>query len=102
VTKLVRLTPAAESDLVEHYRYIAADNPTAAEFFFDAVQSFCELVADNPGIGATRDCGRAGALRMFPLPGFRNWMVFYRNADDHVLVLRILHAKRDFPTLFGE
>ena len=98
----VRQTPAAEADLVEHYRYIAEHNTKAAERFFDAVEQFIVLVADTPGIGAKRDCGRAGMLRMFPVPGFRNWLMFYRAAADHVLIVRIIHAKRDLPALFGE
>jgi len=38
---------------------------------------------------------------MFPLPDFRNWPVFRREAGDHALVVRILHAKRDLPAVFG-
>jgi hypothetical protein len=39
---------------------------------------------------------------MFPVPEVRNWLVFCRAAGDHVLVVRILPAKRDLPALFGE
>jgi plasmid stabilization system protein ParE len=41
-------------------------------------------------------------LRMFPVSGFQNWLMFYREAADHVLIVRIIHAKRDLPALFGE
>jgi hypothetical protein len=58
---------------------------------------------DDGGRGcAKRDCGRAGTLRMFPVLEVRNWLVFCREAGDHVLVVRILPAKRDLPALFGE
>ena len=30
------------------------------------------------------------------------WLIFYRVAADHVLIVRIIHAKRDLPALFGE
>lgn len=98
----VRLTPAAEADLLAHYRYIAQHNPTAAERFFDSVEGFLTLVAGDPKIGVDRDCGRAGRLRMFPVPRFRNWLIFYSDARDQVLVVRILHAKQDLPGLFAE
>jgi len=102
VSLAVRRTPAIETDLLAHYRYIAAHDRAAAERFFDAVERYFGLVADSPKIGAPRDCGRAGMLRMFPVPGFRNWLVFSRVSDDQVLVVRIVHAKRDLPSLFGE
>ena len=66
------------------------------------MERFFSLVAETPGIGVKRNCGRAGMLRMFPVSGFQNWLMFYREAADHVLIARIIHAKRDLPTLFGE
>lgn len=102
MTLRVEQTPAAEADLIDHYRSIARHDPDAAERCFAEVEAFYPVLADNPHMGAERDYGRTGPLRMFPVPGFRNWLVFYRATEDVVEVVRVIHAKQDLPTLFGE
>lgn len=102
MTLRVEQAPAAEADLIEHYRYIAEHDPDAAERFFAEIRRLQGLVADNPRMGVRRDCGRAGLLRMLPVPSFRNWLVYYREEPERLLVVRIIHAKRDLPTLFAE
>jgi len=32
---------------------------------------------------------------MWPVPGFRNYLIFYRIAADDIQILRVLHAARD-------
>jgi plasmid stabilization system protein ParE len=37
---------------------------------------------------------------MLPVTGFENYLIFYVAAGKNMKVLRVLHAARDFPTIF--
>ncbi len=50
----------------------------------------------GPYLGRQRDELRAG-MRSFPLG---NYLVFYRVQEDAVLILRVLHGRRDIDALF--
>jgi toxin ParE1/3/4 len=39
---------------------------------------------------------------MWPVPGFRNHLIFYRVTGDAIEVLRVLHAARDVRKLLEE
>jgi len=38
---------------------------------------------------------------MLPITGFENYPIFYRATTKSIQVIRLLHAARDFPTIFG-
>jgi plasmid stabilization system protein ParE len=38
--------------------------------------------------------------RILPVTGFENYLIFYAAAGKSIQVLRVLHAARDFPTIF--
>jgi len=40
-------------------------------------------------------------VRMLPVTGFERYLIFYAGAGERMHVLRILHAARDFPTIFN-
>jgi plasmid stabilization system protein ParE len=39
-------------------------------------------------------------VRMAPVTRFERYLLFYRAAGSSIKVIRVLHAARDFPTLF--
>jgi plasmid stabilization system protein ParE len=39
-------------------------------------------------------------VRIIPVTGFEHYLLFYTALRTHVKMLRILHAARDFPTIF--
>ena len=41
-------------------------------------------------------------VRIIPVTGFEHYLLFYTALRTPVKVLRILHAARDFPTIFSE
>ena len=55
-----------------------------------------------PGMGSVRHFGRTDlqGVRIIPVTGFESYLIFYTAAQRSVKVLRILHAARDFPTIF--
>ena len=62
-------TPAAEDDLINLWRYIARDNPPAADRVHHSAEKTFEAIADMPGIGTAYRSKRAKlhGLRFFPL-----------------------------------
>jgi plasmid stabilization system protein ParE len=56
-----------------------------------------------PGMGSVRHFGRKDlqGVRIIPVTGFEHYLLFYMTMQKHVKVLRILHAARDFPTIFA-
>lgn len=102
MTLAVQRSRQAERDVASHARYLAEHDPRLAARFLDAFERIAELLAENPGMGARRSFPRSGELRFVPLPRFREWLLFYREEPDRLLVVRIIHAKQNVPTLFGE
>jgi plasmid stabilization system protein ParE len=64
-------------------------------------QTYAQLEA-LPGMGSVRHFGRNDlqGVRIIPVTGFEHYLIFYNTTVKHVKVLRILHAARDFPTIF--
>jgi len=39
-------------------------------------------------------------MRIVPVTEFANYLIFYAPAQKSIKVIRVLHAARDFPTIF--
>jgi toxin ParE1/3/4 len=94
----------AEIDLIKHVTYIARDRPSVALRFIDAVERAFERLAAMPEIGPVRQfhSPRLLGIRMWPVPDFRNYLIFYRFVAEEIQILRILHAARDLETALEE
>jgi toxin ParE1/3/4 len=95
---------AARRDLVEHFVYLAenAGLHTAERFLTNAEASFNDL-AGQPIIGAPltlRHPDLAG-MRKWGVKDFENHLIFYLPRPDGVLIVRVLHAARDWWSLLG-
>jgi toxin ParE1/3/4 len=67
-----------------------------------AVERAVRRLAEAPGIGASIEHPQpsfAGARR-WQVPGFRNHLIFYREREAELQVLRIVHGARDLEPLF--
>ena len=82
----------AEIDLVEIWRFIAKDDPRAADRVLDRIDAACVLLAGSPKNGPRRE-DLAPGLRFWPLG---NYLIFYTEADDGIQVVRVLHGARDY------
>jgi toxin ParE1/3/4 len=96
------LTPQAWQDVLDIGAYSAADNASAAMVFVSALEDTCTPLVALPGLGSSRTFVRTDlqGVRMLPVPGFENYLIFYIASKWSIKVLRILHAARDFPTIF--
>ena len=95
----------AERDLGEQLEYIARERPAAARRYLIAVEEAFRRLVRMPEMGAPRtfDDPRLASLRVWPVPGFRRFLIFYRVTTNTVDVVRVLHSARDVPrALDGE
>lgn len=83
-----------------HYARTAGEAVAAG--FVAALRSTLAAIADQPGAGSPR------FGLMLHRPGLRSWplarypyLVFYMEFEDRIEVLRVLHGRRDIPSLFG-
>jgi toxin ParE1/3/4 len=104
VTKPVRLRRRAADDLETTVDHLLAEAPAnVAARFVDAVERALQHVARHPHGGALRFSYDLDLpeLRVWPLPGFP-YLVFYVERNDEIDVWRILHTRRDIPSMLGD
>lgn len=96
--------PSARRDLIAHYRYLAenAGEAIADRFLSQAEASFDDLLK-QPKMGAPLTLCRSelDGLRKWHVKDFDNVLIFYLPRPDGVLIVRVLHAARDWWGLFG-
>jgi toxin ParE1/3/4 len=90
---------AAEQDVAEQLAYIALDRPAVAHRYAIALAGAYERIRRMPEIGVLRAYGPRGlrAIRVWPVPGFQRFLVFYRVTPRTVEIVRVLHSARDIP-----
>jgi toxin ParE1/3/4 len=76
--------------------HIADDNPSAAARWVDQIEEKCAKLARFPRMGRVRD-ELAPGLLSFPVGAY---LIFYRIAENHIEIIRVLHAARDIPAAF--
>ena len=101
--RIERHPAVIEDDLPGIYAHIAHDNPGAAERVLDAVAETFAHIATQPesGIFYPGRNPQMKTVRMLPVSGFNNYLVFYRIETDVVRVLYVVHGARHLPRLFG-
>jgi toxin ParE1/3/4 len=69
--------------------------------FYDAASSTLGNVASMPGIGEQWPSAnpRLSGLRVWRIEGFVKHLIFYRQVDDGIEIVRILHGARDIDTV---
>lgn len=89
-------TRRARQDLVGIWRHIAADNPAAADGLLDRIDERCARLVESPRLGPPRDDIRPG-LR-YVVVG--EYLILYRIIDEGILIVRVVHGRRDLFGLF--
>lgn len=89
-------TRRARQDLIEIWKYIAADNPTAADALPDRIDESWRMLAAHPQLGPSRDDIRP-SLRYFVVG---DYVILHRIIDVAVEIIRVVHGRRDLFGLF--
>jgi toxin ParE1/3/4 len=94
---------AAELDLADQVERIAREQPAAARRYLLAVERAFDRLLEMPEMGVRRTFRhpKLAGLRMWPVPGFKNFLIFYRVTPRCVEIVRILHGTRDIPRVLG-
>lgn len=93
--KVVR-TPLAVRDLTAITDHIAAQNLTAALSFYDEVDRLLNLIASYPQMGELVENFAPGLRRCT----MGDYLLFYRQSNEDVEVIRVLHGARQIDKLF--
>jgi len=88
---IVNFKPSARQDLLEIEEFIAEDSLATAKAFVDMMQQKCYVLAEFPQMGTSRE-----NLRMHPVGDYK---IYYQPIEGGVEIIRVLHAKRKFPSL---
>lgn len=100
-----RLTRGADADLDDIIRYIAVDlsNKTAATHFMDLFQEAVNDIRSFPEMGPTMINGFIANTRTRKKP-VGNYVIYYipDHEENLILVLRILHSKRNLDEMIHE
>lgn len=94
----------ARFDVIDLAYYIAEDNIDASNRFIDALSASYIRLMDMPNLGVSRDFHNPllKGIRMWPIPGFSKYLIFYRLITDELHIYRILHGSRDIDAVFGD
>lgn len=103
--KPTEFTPKADSDFDQAIEYFAEEaNEIVAVEFVDSVEQSLQVISSNPEIGALRPSldPRLIGLRMWPVSRFDSYLIFYRETETHITVIRLLHGSRDISPEYFE
>lgn len=94
--------PRTRENLLEEYLFIAVGSPhaseAAAERFLDAVEAAVTRLASMPALGREWTGSEVlEGLRVFPVKGFENWLIFYTPLPDGIFFRLVIHGARDLP-----
>ncbi|HRP93363.1 MAG TPA: type II toxin-antitoxin system RelE/ParE family toxin [Ignavibacteriaceae bacterium] len=94
----VRLLRIAEEDFTEIIKFIADDNPIAAESIANKIEKNLELLSDNLNLG------RMSRDEEIKNLGYRyiivqNYIIFYTIEERTILIHRILHSARNYKSM---
>ena len=89
----IKWTGDAISDLIEIRRYIAQDNPRAANDVALRIKKTVQLLSDQPNMGKL---GRADGTREIVISGLP-YIIPYRVKNNVVQILRVFHGARLLP-----
>jgi toxin ParE1/3/4 len=96
VTELV-ISRRADEELREIWRYIAAENPDAADRILLKIDQKLQVLREFPDIGTQRDDIRPGARIL--IEGVYIILYEHRPAEDVVEIVAVVDGRRDLSAL---
>jgi len=102
MNRQVHLRPRAEEDIDGQFVYIAKHSSKAALRFLAQVRSTIGRLAESPGLGIRYSSihPRLTNVLVWKVDRFPNHLLFYRQTEKGIEVLRVLHGARDIEALF--
>jgi len=85
------------ADYAEIVGELCGTNPKAGDRFCDSVEQALKLLARHPQLGAKAGFRHAPQVRKWVIRQFPNYLLFYQDRADGVLLIRLLHGAQDLP-----
>lgn len=101
----LEISPAADQDLDEYFAYLRQQaGVSVADRFLLAAYSAFKNLQERPRIGEPQDHRAAilHGIRKWHIPSFRNYLLFYRESEGTVLIIRVRHGSRDIDSILTE
>ena len=95
----------AKRDLVKHFVYLTERvNADSARRFLAATNAACDLLVEMPELGPRRSFKnpKLTEVRMWPVKGGREFLIFYEPMSNGIRLLRVIHAKEDYWRVLGQ
>ena len=93
----VEISGPARRDLREIHRWIAQDDPVAADRVLSDLRDAVTRLAEMPGLGHVRDDLADQTLRAWTV---RRYVVIYQPDRAPLLIVRVLSGYRDIGSIF--
>ena len=98
---MIQRSSEALLDLTGHLRYLRREaGEQIALRFVDSVENALNRLEQFPYLGRKRHFRQPG-IRSWPVPGFRNWLLFYRPVPNGIQLFRVLHGSMELETQLG-
>jgi toxin ParE1/3/4 len=96
-----RLAPQAAADLDDVWYYVAKESGSLeiASRLIDSITNRFLLLARHPYLGRSRDDDFGIGSRSFVVG---EYVIVYRVANGDVVILRVVHGRRDIEAWFGD
>ena len=96
-----RVAPRAQADLEDIWLFVAQDSGSmgVATRLVESITDRFLLLASFPYAGRARDREFGNGMRSFPVGEF---VIVYQVEGSNVLILRVVHGRRDLEQLFGQ
>jgi toxin ParE1/3/4 len=92
-----------EADFAAAVLYLADQDFSVATRLIDAVDAAIAMLAKHPEMGPVwRYSKLEKPVRFLLVPGFRNYLIFYRVENDGVRLGRLLHGALDLQNILDE
>lgn len=90
----------AVADLDEIWHYVAKESASVeiANRLIDSITNRFLLLASHPHLGRSREDDFGAGSRSFPVG---EYVIIYVVENEDVLILRVVHGRRDLEVLFG-
>ncbi|WP_315861207.1 type II toxin-antitoxin system RelE/ParE family toxin [Anatilimnocola floriformis] len=97
MAKSVSIRPGARIDIVDQALYLDQRSAAAALRFLDECDATIQMLQNSPGIGGLylTSVQRLAGIRVFPIRGFPNHLIFYFDHSTNIEIVRVLHGARD-------
>ena len=102
--KQVVKSAQAQRDLDTQAAFLQRSSPNVAIRFLESADSEMAKLASMPGLGGRWETNnpQLADMRVWPVKGFKNHLIFYREIDQGIEVIRVLHGAQDIEAIFAE